>query len=131
MIHRFRFRKDLRIFAGALIVALVFLSELILFTLPRSVWLVVAILIIDFVVVFNLLKFFRYSVVLDLRKGTLRYLDREISISSIVRVDKSHWRLVTTRGEVTVGNFVEDREWLFELLNEYVVSEGERSGVFR
>ncbi|MCD6462586.1 MAG: hypothetical protein J7L52_02675 [Thermotogae bacterium] len=131
MIHRFRFRKDLRIFAGALIVALVFLSELILFALPRSVWLVIVVLAIDFVVVLNLLKFFRYSVILDLQKGMLKYLDREIPISSIIKVDKNTWKLVTSTGEITVGNFVEDREWLFELLNEYVVSEGERSGVFR
>ncbi|HCZ05975.1 MAG: hypothetical protein PWP37_31 [Thermotogota bacterium] len=131
MVHRFRYRRYVRITVWALIVALIFLSEILFSYAPVRLWTVIAILVLDFLVILRLSRYLRFAVVLDLEKKILFYEGRELPLSSIKELDRTKGMIRVGDIKLSIPSSIEDREWLFDLLAEHVCASEKGSEVFR
>ncbi|MCD6254271.1 MAG: hypothetical protein DRP27_02720 [Thermotogae bacterium] len=131
MVHRFRYRRHVRITVWALIVALIFLSEILFVYTPVRLWTIITVFALDFLVVFRLSRYLRFAVVLDLNRRVLSYEGREISLSSIKGFDRARGIVYVDDLKVAIPSSVEDRDWLFDLLAEHVCTTEKGSEVLR
>jgi|GEM_PF-1960875 len=131
MVHRFRYRRYVRITVWALIVALIFLSEIFLAYAPVRLWTIITVLALDFLVVFRLSRYLRFAVVLDLSRRVLSYEGREVPLSSIKGFDRARGIVYVDDLKVAIPSSVEDRDWLFDLLAEHVCTTEKGSEVLR
>lgn len=131
MVHRFRYRRYVRITVWALIVALIFLSEILFVYTPVRLWMIITVSALDFLVAFRLSRYLRFAVVLDLNRRVLSYEGREISLSSIKGFDRARGIVYVDDLKVVIPSSVEDRDWLFDLLAEHVCTTEKGSEVLR